>query len=284
MKRVKLITGILGLALLASCNSTKQLETKSLKSIAEKSKASVFKNYDEKEVRSYFKEGYIQHNPNVPTGIEPVVAILPTLQSENTTYTTHRVLQDGNFVVLHNSYQNATKAFGHKDAITFEVLRIENEKVAEHWDATTPIVLQTASGRSQTDGPTAIIDLGKTDENKLLVNNFLKDVLMGENPSKITEYISSEQYDQHNPMVKDGLKGLGEAIEYLASQDNLFKYYKIHKVLGEGNFVFTQSEGEWNKKPYAFYDLFRVQDGKIVEHWDVVQEIPEEMAHNNGMF
>ena len=44
------------------------------------------------------------------------------------------------------------------------------------------------------------------------------------------------------------------------------------------------SEGEWNGKPQAFYDLFRLTDNKIVEHWDVIQEIPAEMAHKNGKF
>jgi predicted SnoaL-like aldol condensation-catalyzing enzyme len=114
----------------------------------------------------------------------------------------------------------------------------------------------------------------------------IEDVLMGKNPSKITEYISAEQYDQHNPQIKDGLTGIVEAVEYLTSQNNMFKYTKIHKVLGEGNFVLTVSEGEWNGgKKHVFYDLFRMKDGKIVEHWDVIQEIPTEgLAHDNGMF
>jgi predicted SnoaL-like aldol condensation-catalyzing enzyme len=65
----------------------------------------------------------------------------------------------------------------------------------------------------------------------------------------------------------------------------MFVYTKIHKVLGEGNFVLTVSEGQWNGKPQVFYDLFRVANGKVVEHWDVIQEIPTEgLANDNGMF
>jgi predicted SnoaL-like aldol condensation-catalyzing enzyme len=71
----------------------------------------------------------------------------------------------------------------------------------------------------------------------------IEDILMGKNPQKITDYISAEQYDQHNPGIKDGLSGIVEAVEYLTSQNNMFKYTKIHKVLGEGNFVLTVSEG-----------------------------------------
>ena len=113
----------------------------------------------------------------------------------------------------------------------------------------------------------------------------VEDILMGKNPNKITDYISAEQYDQHNPGIKDGLTGIVEAVEYLSSQNNMFKYTKIHKVLGEGNFVLTVSEGVWNEKPQVFYDLLRFENGKAVEHWDVIQEIPTEgLANENGMF
>jgi predicted SnoaL-like aldol condensation-catalyzing enzyme len=122
--------------------------------------------------------------------------------------------------------------------------------------------------------------------NKKLAVALIEDVLMGKDPSKISEHISAETYHQHNPQIKDGLSGISEAVEYLSSQNNMFKYTKIHKVLGEGNFVLTVSEGKWNGgKPYVFYDLFRMDGGKIVEHWDVIQEIPTEgLANENGMF
>ncbi|MEL6970614.1 MAG: hypothetical protein AAFO02_10615 [Bacteroidota bacterium] len=113
----------------------------------------------------------------------------------------------------------------------------------------------------------------------------VEDVLMGKNPDKITDHISATEYHQHNPDVKDGLSGIVETAQYLTSQNNMFKYNKIHKVLGEGNFVLTVSEGEWSGKQQVFYNLFRVDNGQLVEHWDVIQEIPtENLANNNGMF
>ncbi|OUR83886.1 hypothetical protein A9Q75_04515 [Colwellia psychrerythraea] len=274
--------------MLSACNSTAtELNdpkvNSPMKAIAVKAQDAFFKYYDANEIKKYFSEGYIQHNPHVPTGIEPVLGFLPVLKKAGTTYQTHRLLEDGEFIVMHNTYSNA-ESFGAKDVVTFDIWRMENGQVAEHWDAISPVIKETASGRSQFDGSTLVTDIDKTKENKQLIADFMRDVFFGKAPEKISEYISTEQYDQHNTMVKDGLKGLNEAIAYLISQNNMFDYHKVHRILGEGNFVLTQSEGRWNGKAQAFYDLFRIEDGKIVEHWDIIQEVPEKMAHDNGMF
>ncbi len=90
-------------------------------------------------------------------------------------------------------------------------------------------------------------------------------------------YFRKDLYDQHNPVVQDGPAALKAALKEIKND-------RIHRVIGEGNFVLTQSEGSWNGTHIAIYDLFRVDNGKIVEHWDVLQEIPSQMAHENGMF
>jgi len=287
MKKI-LSTSLFLVAVLAGCNtySTKSDNLKvnsPMKEIAIKAQDAFFKDYNATEVKKYFREDYIQHNPHVPTGLEPVLNFLPELKTAGTTYQNHRLLEDGDFIIMHNTYSNA-EAFGAKDVVTFDVWRMQDGQVAEHWDAIAPIVKETASGRSQFDGPTIVEDVDKTEVNKKLIANFMEDVFFGKAPEKISEYISSEQYDQHNTMVKDGLDGLNEALAFLASQNNMFEYHKVHRILGEGNFVLTQSEGHWNGKPQAFYDLFRIKDGQIVEHWDIIQQIPAEMAHDNGMF
>ena len=241
---------------------------------------------DTASMRQLANADYIQHNPFVPTGLEPFIGLLPVLKEQGTHAENVRMFQDGDFVFMHNIWHNA-KPFGADEMVAFDIIRVdENGKVAEHWDAMTVLVKETASGRTQTDGPTTVEDLDKTEANKALAVSLVEDVLMGKNPSNITKYISSEEYHQHNPQIKDGLRGIVEAVEYLTSQNNMFKYTKIHKVLGEGNFVLTVSEGLWDGgKKHVFYDLFRMKDGKVVEHWDVIQPIPTEgLANNNGMF
>lgn len=291
----KVVTALALSGMLASCstgqtNSTSEQSSENPKKMNNKEIVGNFlgavAKQDAETMRQFANADYIQHNPFVPTGLEPFIELLPILK-ENGTYAENvRMFQDGDFVFMHNIWHNA-QPFGADEMVAFDIIRIDaNGKVAEHWDAMTALVQETASGRTQTDGPTMVEDLDQTEANKALAIALIEDVLMGKNPAKIADYISAAQYDQHNPQIKDGLAGIVEAVTYLTAENNMFKYTKIHKVLGEGNFVLTVSEGEWNGgKKYVFYDLFRMKAGKIVEHWDVIQEIPTEgLAHNNGMF
>lgn len=260
--------------------------TPNYKEIATKAQDAFFKEYNADGIKEYFAEGYIQHNPHVPTGIEPVLGFLPALQEAGTTSTTHRMLQDGDFIVMHNSYNNA-QAFGGEKMVAFDVWRMEDGKVAEHWDNLAVQTPENPSGHTQVDGDTEIKDLDKTEANKALVKSFVENMLLNHN-GEITDYISTEKYIQHNSQVADGLEGFGAAMKYFAENDMVMTYEKVHKILGEGNFVLTMSEGKFGKAPgahVAFYDLFRLEDGKIVEHWDVIQEIPTEgLANENGKF
>ena len=288
----QVITVFLITGLIASCNSARKTNGNKQSRISTMSKKEIVGTFlgavlqsDPATMRELANADYIQHNPFIPTGLEPFIEMLPVLQENGTTAENIRMFQDGNYVFMHNIWRNA-KPFGADEMVSFDIIRIgENGKVAEHWDAMTALVKETASGRTQTDGPTMATDLDKTEKNKALAKALIEDILMGKNPDKITDYISAEEYDQHNPEIKDGLSGIIEAVEYLSSQNNMFKYTKIHKVLGEGNFVLTVSEGEWNGKLQVFYDLFRFENGLAVEHWDVIQEIPAEgLANENGMF
>lgn len=236
-------------------------------------------------MRELANPDYIQHNPFIPTGLEPFIELLPVLQEAGTTAENIRMFQDGDYVFMHNIWRNA-EPFGAPEMVAFDIIRVdENGMVAEHWDALQPLVTETVSGRSQTDGPTEVTDLDQTEANKALAVALVRDVLMGEDPSRITDYISAESYAQHNPGIADGLEGIVAAVEELTAQGNMFQYTDIHAVLGEGNFVLTVSEGQWNGTTNAFYDLFRMEDGMIVEHWDVIQPVPTEgLAHDNGMF
>lgn len=225
-------------------------------------------------------ENYTQHNLGVADGLAGFGEVLKALPEGSAKVSVKRAFEDGPFVFTHTEYN----FFGPK--IGFDIFRFEEGRIVEHWDNLQETATQTVSGRSQTDGPTEIQDLDKTANHKKLVTGFAKDVLLGENPDKITNYISTEKYHQHNPHVADGLDGLGEALQKLAEAGTPMVYSKNHALFGEGNFILSVSEGKFLGNPVAFYDLFRVEAGKIVEHWDTIEEIPAkaDWKNQNGKF
>lgn len=255
----------------------------SVKEIVLNAVTAIFIQFNPEAAEKLLAPGYIQHNPAVPTGAAPILGFIPGLKESGIKLTSHRVITEGNMVVLHSTYENA-HAFGASTLVAFDVFRVEDGKVAEHWDNLQAPVQKTVSGRSMVDGPTEIIDTEKTAANKALVEGFVRDVLQGANPDKITDYVSTETYYQHNSLVGDGLDGLGTALAAMAEAGQAMTYTKTPIVVAEGNFVFTASQGKLGDTPTAFFDLFRVEDGKIVEHWDTISEIPAEMAHDNGKF
>lgn len=225
-------------------------------------------------------EKYIQHNLSFENGREGLTGSLEYLKSIGTKVEVKRVIEEGDLIAVHSEYElNGPKAI-------FDIFRFENGKIVEHWDNIQEIVTDTANGHTMLDGETDIKDVDKTAENKVLVENFVKDVLMGQNPDKLTSYFDGDHYIQHNPFIADGLSGLGKALEEWAKQGITMQYDKVHLVVAEGNFVLTVSEGTLGGAHTSFYDLFRVENGKIAEHWDILETIPaeDEWENSNGKF
>lgn len=224
---------------------------------------------------------YTQHNLAVADGLAGFGAVLAALPQGSARAHTVRVFQDGDFMFAHTEYD----FFGPK--IGFDVFRFEDGRIVEHWDNLQPTPAQpNPSGRSMTDGSTTLAELEHTAANKALVRAFVDDILVHGRMNKLAGYFDGDHYLQHNPAVADGLSGLGAALKAMAEAGVSMRYEHVHQVLGEGNFVLVISEGQFSGRHVAFYDLFRVQTGKIAEHWDVIETIPPqaEWKNTNGKF
>ncbi|UWQ19298.1 nuclear transport factor 2 family protein [Jannaschia sp. M317] len=233
---------------------------------------------DVEAVDRYFATDIIQHNEMFANGIDAqkgVVAFLSGNGDFSAEYI--RVIADDDIVAVHARYQG----FGPDPVIGFDVFRVENGKIAEHWDNLIPEQPLNPSGRSQIDGATEITDLDRTEANKDLVEDFLTRALINHEQVDFTQYINPSNYAQHNPLVADGLDGFGAFMAQMAEQGISMDYTEVHEVIGEGNFVLTLSEGTLGAEATAFYDLFRVEDGLIVEHWDVIAPMPAADAPHN---
>jgi predicted SnoaL-like aldol condensation-catalyzing enzyme len=223
---------------------------------------------------------YIQHNLAAADGLQGFGALMQQLPPNSARVNTVRVFQDGDYVFAHTDYN----FFGPK--IGFDVFRFEDGHVVEHWDNLQETAPANPSGHTMTDGPTESKDIDKTGANKMLVRQFVEDILVNGKMEKLAGYFDGDAYIQHNPQIGDGLSGLGAALEAMAKQGITLKYDRVYKVLGEGNYVLTMSEGTFAGRPTAFYDLFRVENARIAEHWDTIEAIPpqEEWKNGNGKF
>ena len=223
---------------------------------------------------------YTQHNLGIADGLAGFGAALAQLPKGSARVNTVRVFQDGDFVFAHTDYH----FFGPK--IGFDIFRFENGQIVEHWDNLQTTAGPNPSGNTMVSGPTETTDLDKTAANKALVRQFVDDILVNGRMEKLIGYFNGDAYVQHNPQIANGLSGLGAALEAMAKAGVMMKYDRIHKVLGEGNFVLVVSEGSFGGKPTSFYDLFRVENGKIAEHWDTIETIApqSEWKNQNGKF
>lgn len=224
---------------------------------------------------------YIQHNLSVADGLAGFGDVMKHAPEGGFKANVIRAFQDGDYVFTHTEYD----FFGPKAG--FDVFRFENGLIVEHWDNLLEVQKPNPSGRTQFDGNTTITDLDKTEANKKIARDFIEYVLLNHKMDQVTNYINPKKYIQHNPAVADGLEGFGAAMKYFAENGLVMEYTKLHKVLGQGNFVLTISEGKFGKGDHtAYYDLFRIENGLIVEHWDVISTIPvkSEWKNTNGKF
>jgi predicted SnoaL-like aldol condensation-catalyzing enzyme len=276
--------------LLADCPYGNVLDNQCVTSrtIADQAVHALFVDFDVAVARSLLAPDYIEHNPTAPTGAEQLLSFVPALQESGLSMEVHRTIVDGNLVAYHSTFTNAD-LFGAPTLVGFDVFRVENGLVQEHWDNLQVLQGPNPNGHSMVDGPTMVKYRDQTASNKAIALGLVRDVLQGGNVTALPDYISSVEYTQHNPAIADGLTGLGEGLTALAAQGRTVTYDNIpvQLVVAEGNFVLIGSPGELGAgNPTAYYDLFRIEDGLIVEHWDVIQAIPPaaEFANDNGKF
>lgn len=104
---------------------------------------------------------------------------------------------------------------------------------------------------------------------------------------KVAEEYMHPDYIQHNPYVPDGRDGMVTALSAWMKKRHQSVKTTIKKVFSDGDYVILhvhQKDTAKDEAGHAGMDIFRVENGKIMEHWDVWQKIPETMPHDNGMF
>lgn len=226
------------------------------------------------------EQEYVQHNPQTQEGSEGLAALFKRLSKTSPRVNIVRAFEDGEFVFAHTEYDFASRRIG------FEIFRFEDGQAVEHWDNIQPRQGPNKSGRSMVDGVTESDDHDLTENNRTFIRSFVQDVLIDGKLQLLQDYMEEASYAEHNPRLSDDISDLQAVLEADGSGKTQIDYQRIHRVLAEGSFVLSVSEGLFNDHHSAFYDLFRVAGGKIVEHWDTTEKIahPSEWKNPNGKF
>ncbi|KUG61951.1 hypothetical protein AVL61_11600 [Kocuria rosea subsp. polaris] len=231
----------------------------------------LFGERDASAIDRHWAPDYRQHSAlgaDGPDGLRAALWQLP----EDFRIDVLRVLEDGDMVAVHCVYHG----FGPDPTAAVDVFRVAEGKIAEHWDAMAPLPGGSA-GTHRIDGPRQITGRERTGTNKAAVTEWVQERLIGADRDALEELARDPRYVEHGP-----------------GPDDRLARRTLHRVLGEGDLVLTVTEallgpGEGgaepgDRVPAACYDLWRVSDGRILEHWEVCQPVPERMPHGNGFF
>jgi predicted SnoaL-like aldol condensation-catalyzing enzyme len=243
------------------------MEQKSNKQIVLECYRKIIRDLDLSLVDSYVREDYIQHSPTVKdgkAGLLEMLAFLKTLpkSTEQGPSPIIRVIADGDLVAAHLDI----KFMGQRVAV-IDLFRLQDGKIAEHWDVGKTLTEDENASVTMTNGTTIIDGTADTGRNKSFITGFYCEVFENGNPA--AKYFAAD-YVEHNA-TNSLLNNTGGKV-------------KVHRIIGEGDFVVTHCECIRSAKTFARFHIFRIEADKIAEHWSVEQEVPEVMAHGNGMF
>ena len=225
------------------------------------------------------EEKYIQHNPQTHEGSPGIAALFARLAKTSPTVKIVRVFEDGDFAFAHVEYDFSSVKAG------FEVFRFEDGRAVEHWDNLQALAGPSPSGHGMLDGSVAIVDLDETEANRAFARSFVNEVLISRQLNKLADYVDRDLV-QHDPEIADGVRAFQATLEERFGDGHLVRYDRLHRVLAEGNFALSVSEGRKRGAHSSFYDLFRIEDGLIVEHWNTIETVPprSEWKNSNGKF
>jgi predicted SnoaL-like aldol condensation-catalyzing enzyme len=122
----------------------------------------------------------------------------------------------------------------------------------------------------------------KLEANKEMVAWFYQELFGNKNIAVIDSLIR-EDYIQHNPMAADGRQALKNVLGAWftdAAKDTV----DIQRIGADGDLVYLHTRARFGDKTFSVIDIFRIEDGKIAEHWDVLQEVPDSAANPHPMF
>jgi predicted SnoaL-like aldol condensation-catalyzing enzyme len=243
----------------------------------------IFHNRDPAAIDRFFSQSFIQHDPNIADGMSGLTAFVAQIASSpNNNVAIYRTLVDGDIVMLHAKYESWPGFAG--PVIAFDLFRFADKKIVEHWGGQELEAPPNPSNHTQVDGPTAVVDRDRTEQNRALVRAFKQVVTVELRFDRVDDFIEGDNYTQHASKVGDGTARMKARVSGVAKPGST-PVLLPRRYVAEGNFVLAIVEAR-TEPPTVNYDLFRVENGRVAEHWDVLSVIPppDRRKNANGPF
>lgn len=239
----------------------------------------LFDEHDVGALERYFSPDFIEHSPLVANGLQglrELVESCPQMRHE-----ARRVLEDGDLVAIHGRFTGLDE----QPLVGFDIYRVANGRIVEHWDGLVPEAAPNASGRTQLDGPT---DPGQGDreKNRAFITEYFTRTLIGSDYDGFRRYTDGTHFIQHSPDIADGVEEVIAFLDKLTAEGSKLEYDRIHRTVADGQFVLTHSEGSIGGVRHAYFELWRVENGVLAEMWDAILPVPKdnEAKHPYGIF
>ena len=240
------------------------------------------------DIDTYFGPTYTQHNPTVADGTEALRQLVEFVQANFPQFhlEVKRVIAQGDLVLLQSHTALTPGAAGQT---TVDIFRVANGRIVEHWDNLQDVPATTVSGHdlfSTLSSPetTSTGPESATGSSERLVTRYFTAVTKYHRTSAIGRFVAPNLY-QHDPNIADGAAATRKYYANLFSADPQATY-TVARVIAEGDLVAVHSHLRKTSTDLgeSVVDIYRVEHGKIVEHWDNTQAVPATAANSNTMF
>ncbi|MBX2862967.1 MAG: hypothetical protein KTR27_05385 [Leptolyngbyaceae cyanobacterium MAG.088] len=219
-------------------------------------------------VTKYTGRRYTQHSTGVRNGVEGFVEFFEPF-IERCPVRDIRIVRsivDGQYVFV-QAFQDINN--GDAKWVTTDLFDTDqDDKIIEHWDVIS--AFEANADADQIDGPTQIQDIGATDDNKEIVRDFMCNVMVLGQKDQLESYLNRDALILHS------------SPDVAPFESSVGTYDQVFKIVGQGNFVVAYSRLQQKDQEIARFDIFRLQNGKIVELWVNQEPVPPKQEWVNG--
>ena len=231
---------------------------------------------------------YINHNPQAPDGSEALRRFVTDFRAAypQLRHTVERVIAEDDLVLLHS---HAVLEPGTPGQVVVDIFRVRDGKIVEHWDVIQPVADTSVSGHDMfstlSDPARNAPDPAASTEAAKKAAAALFHELTAERDVTALDRYAADPFYEHNPQHADGIAASKQLFASLFAEHPQVSI-DLKRVVAEGDYVAFHHHLRLDADHLglAVIDVFRVRDGKIVEHWDAAQPVPDSSANNNTMF